>query len=117
MMDSQEENIFHIGINDVDSFDSDDNEEIKHVHQIHDHPPIEPSHVPICNSHIQFFFALISDVLFVFNMIYQRYRVSTCSVDSPVLTYKLDIKVLNLYAFINPSASFVVNNGFTPFVA
>ena len=49
-------------------------------------------------------------------MIYQRYRVSTCSVDSPVLIYKLDIKVLNLYAFINPSASFVVNNGFTPFV-
>ena len=39
MMDSQEENIFHIGINDVDSFDSDDNEEIEHVHRIHDHPP------------------------------------------------------------------------------
>ena len=80
---------------------------------------IGPSHVPVCkirkidNKH---FFAFISDVLFVFNTIYQRYRVSTYSVDSPVLIYKLNIKVLNLYAFINPSASFVVNNGFTPFV-
>ena len=35
MMDSQEEDIFHIGINDVDSFDSDDNQEIERVHQIH----------------------------------------------------------------------------------
>ena len=38
MMDSQEEDIFHIGINDVDSFDSDDNEEIEHVHRIHEAP-------------------------------------------------------------------------------
>ena len=38
LMDSQEEDIFHIGINDVDSFDSDDNEEIEHVHRIHDVP-------------------------------------------------------------------------------
>ena len=39
MMDSQEEeDIFHIGINDVDSFDSDDNEEIEHVHRINDVP-------------------------------------------------------------------------------
>ena len=38
MMDSQEEDIFHIGINDVDSFDSDDNEEIEHVHQIQEVP-------------------------------------------------------------------------------
>ena len=34
-MDSQEEDIFHIGINDVDS---DDNEEIEHVHRIHEAP-------------------------------------------------------------------------------
>ena len=43
-MDSQEEDIFHIGINDVDSFDSDNNEEIEHVHRIHkvplDQPPL-----------------------------------------------------------------------------
>ena len=38
MMDNQEEEIFHIGINDVDSSDSDDNEEIEHVHQIHEVP-------------------------------------------------------------------------------
>ena len=38
MMDSQEEDIFHIGINDVDSFDLDDNEEIEHVHQINEVP-------------------------------------------------------------------------------
>ena len=38
MMDSQEEDIFHIGINDVDSFDSDDNQEIEHVHRIHEVP-------------------------------------------------------------------------------
>ena len=81
---------------------------------------IRASHVPECKIDFKIcnkqFFALISDVLFVFNTIYQKYRVSTCSVDSPVLIYKLDIKVLNLYAFINPFASFVVNNGFTPFV-
>ena len=41
---------------------------------------------------------------------------SRVSVDSLVLIYKLDIKVLNLYDFINPSASFVVNNEFMPFV-
>ena len=35
MMDSQEEDIFHIGINDVDS---DDNQEIEHVHRIHEVP-------------------------------------------------------------------------------
>ena len=34
-----------------------------------------------------------------------------------MLIYKLNIKVLSLYVFINPSASFAVNNGFTPFVA
>ena len=82
---------------------------------------IGASHVPVCKNrlkiHNKHFFALISDVLFVFNTIYRGYRVSTCSVDSPVLTYKLDIKVLNPYDFINPSASFFVNNGFTPFVA
>ena len=81
---------------------------------------IGPSHVPDCkikfNDNKHFFALIFSDVLFVFNTIYQKYRVSTCSVDSPVLIYKLDIKVLNLYAFINPSASFAVNNGFTPFV-
>ena len=38
MVDSQEEDIFHIGINDVDSFDSDDNEEIEHVHRIEELP-------------------------------------------------------------------------------
>ena len=38
MMDSQEEDIFHIGINDVDSFDSDANEEIEHVHRIQEVP-------------------------------------------------------------------------------
>ena len=38
MMDSREEDIFHIGINDVDSFDSDDNEEIEHVHRIEELP-------------------------------------------------------------------------------
>ena len=38
MMDSQEEDIFHIGINDVDSFDSDDNAEIEHVHRINEVP-------------------------------------------------------------------------------
>ena len=38
MMDNQEEEIFHIGINDVDSSDSDDNEEIEHVHRINDVP-------------------------------------------------------------------------------
>ena len=37
-MDSQEEDIFHIRINDVDSFDSDDNQEIEHVHRIHEVP-------------------------------------------------------------------------------
>ena len=46
-----------------------------------------------------------------------RVVVSTCSADSPVPIYKLDIKVLNLYIFINPSASSVVNNGCMPFVA
>ena len=38
LMDSQEEDIFHIRINDVDSFDSDDNQEIEHVHRIHEVP-------------------------------------------------------------------------------
>ena len=60
---------------------------------------------------------LFSDVLFVFNMIYQTCLPSTCSVDSPVLTYKLDIKVLNPFDFINQSASSAVNNGLTLFVA
>ena len=39
MMDSREEDVFHIGINDVDSFDSDDNKEIEHVHRINEVPP------------------------------------------------------------------------------
>ena len=38
-MDSREEDVFHIGINDIDSFDSDDNEEIEHVHRIQELPP------------------------------------------------------------------------------
>ena len=38
LMNSREEDVFHIGINDIDSFDSDDNEEIEHVHRIHDLP-------------------------------------------------------------------------------
>ena len=42
MMDSREEEIFHIGINDVDSFDSDDNEEIEHVHRIEELLPDQP---------------------------------------------------------------------------
>ena len=42
LMDSQEEDIFHIGINDVDSFDSDNNEEIEHVHRIHEVPLDQP---------------------------------------------------------------------------
>ena len=79
---------------------------------------IGPSHVPACKSSITtnlcFFF---SDVLFVFKTIYRTCLNSTCSVDSPVPTYKLDIKVLNPYDFISPSASSVVSNGFMPFVA
>ena len=39
LMDSLEEDVFHIGINDIDSFDSDDNEEIEHVHRIQELPP------------------------------------------------------------------------------
>ena len=50
-------------------------------------------------------------------MIYRKCLVSICSADSPVPTYKLDIKVLNPCIFINPSASSVVNNGCMPFVA
>ena len=42
LMDSQEEDIFHIGINDVDSFDSDNNEEIEHVHRIYEVPLDQP---------------------------------------------------------------------------
>ena len=38
LMDNREEDVFHIGINDMDSFDSDDNEEIEHVHRIHEAP-------------------------------------------------------------------------------
>ena len=43
MMDSREEDVFHIGINDMDSFDSDDDEEIEHVHRINEVPPDQPS--------------------------------------------------------------------------
>ena len=42
LMDSREEDVFHIGINDMDSFDSDDNEEIEHVHRINEVPPDQP---------------------------------------------------------------------------
>ena len=42
LMDSRDEDVFHIGINDVDSFDSDDNEEIEHVHRINEVPPDQP---------------------------------------------------------------------------
>ena len=38
MMDSRDDDIFHIGINDVDSLDSDDNQEIEHLHRVHDLP-------------------------------------------------------------------------------
>ena len=41
-MDSREQDVFHIGINDMDSFDSDDNEEIEHVHRINEVPPDQP---------------------------------------------------------------------------
>ena len=43
LMDSREEDVFHIGINDIDSFDSDDNEEIEHAHRINEVPPDQPS--------------------------------------------------------------------------
>ena len=39
LLDSRDEDVFAIGINDVDSFDSDDNEEIEHVHRIEELPP------------------------------------------------------------------------------
>ena len=43
-MDSRDEDIFHIGINEVDSFDSEDNKEIEHVHRI------DESHIPGASS-------------------------------------------------------------------
>ena len=43
LMDSRDEDVFHIGINEVDSFDFEDNEEIEHVHRIDELPP-EQSH-------------------------------------------------------------------------
>ena len=42
LMDSRDEDVFHIGINDVDSFDSEDNEEIEHMHRIDELPPEQP---------------------------------------------------------------------------
>ena len=33
-MDSRDEDVFHIGINEVDSFNLEDNMEIEHVHRI-----------------------------------------------------------------------------------
>ena len=42
-MDSRDEDVFHIGINEVDSFDFEDNEEIEHVYRIDELPP-EQSH-------------------------------------------------------------------------
>ena len=50
LMDSRDEDIFHIGINEVDSFDSED-EEIEHVQRIDidwGRGSIGPSHVPVC---------------------------------------------------------------------
>ena len=41
-MDSREENVFHIGINDIDSFDWDDDEEIEHDPRINEVPPDQP---------------------------------------------------------------------------
>ena len=46
LMDSRDEDIFHIGINDIDSFDSEDDEEIEHVHRI------DESHIPDSDSGI-----------------------------------------------------------------
>ena len=40
LMDSRDEDIFHIGINEIDSFDSEDNEEIEHVHRIDESFPV-----------------------------------------------------------------------------
>ena len=47
LMDSREDDVFHIGLNDLDPLDSDDNEEIEHVHRI------DPVHDPSMNHDIR----------------------------------------------------------------